>query len=750
MPPLRSTVFLTGLLLFSAPAVQAQSPAQRASLDSLLAGRIDKVVVPAASSAPARTMASLQRGIAELKLAKQDDGRAHLDAAQVAFDEAIFRAPDDWPWPWYGLAMTFVELDHRQMPVKESVHQSAGTSHLDAALRSLSRSLGADPAFRPAATMLTTLAPSVAGEELDPAVVDALRNAAAVEGQQGALLALAKIPMPDRLRDSTLAMLDAYLQRGGDSARGLLLSARYLEELGRPREAVAAYFRGSDAITDSAGRGAYRADLAWVAGPDELEQFDALSSDSVLPWLSRFWQIRDARELRAPGARLVEHLRRLNYVYQHFRLTNRLRGLSFRVNEPDAIMEEIEEADLPLEIRLHSSAVLATPMRDRQGLDDRGLIYMRHGKPDRIAFLGGYLGWEYRTTAGRRVFLFSGSRRLGTQAPTTLLTHLPLSEDLLEAMIALDIRYEILAGQLRALKAEQARNARIAKAGGAPPRPTLNPISMALDSKVTDDRTAELAKGLSTDGFPAEFDHQLAPEAQFYALGTGTGHVLAVFALPGGQLTGIPLDGGAMGYPVTLRLIATNASGDVVRLDTLRNFRSRQALGEGQFLFGLSHLSLPAGTWDVRLLVTQPDANAGGAIGRLGVTIPEKGALALSDLILGRTGSGLEWRGPNGPIHLSPLDSYNRKGEVEVYYELSGTKADTDYRTEVKLEALYGDAEGDLQLGFDDRATGPVLVSRRTVSLENLEPGQYRLSVTVTEQPSGRTATQTRLLNVAE
>ena len=81
---------------------------------------------------------------------------------------------------------------------------------------------------------------------------------------------------------------------------------------------------------------------------------------------------------------------------------------------------------------------------------------------------------------------------------------------------------------------------------------------------------------------------------------------------------------------------------------------------------------------------------------------------------------------------------------------MSGASPNTDYRTDVELQGVYGDAEGELRLGFDDLAEGALLVSRRTVSLENLDPGQYRVTVTVTEEDTGRTATRTRLLNVVE
>src|SRR3546814_16570794 len=52
----------------------------------------------------------------------------------------------------------------------------------------------------------------------------------------------------------------------------------------------------------------------------ELGAFDAQAGDSVSAWLTRFWQKRDALELRSPGDRLEEHLRRWVFVYRDFRL----------------------------------------------------------------------------------------------------------------------------------------------------------------------------------------------------------------------------------------------------------------------------------------------------------------------------------------------------------------------------------------------------------------------------------------------
>ncbi len=205
-----------------------------------------------------------------------------------------------------------------------------------------------------------------------------------------------------------------------------------------------------------------------------------------------------------------------------------------------------------------------------------------------------------------------------------------------------------------------------------------------------------------------------------------------------------------MVYPLALRLIATDAAGHVHRLDTTRYFRAADTLRQGQFLFGTEELPVGAGTWDVRLLVTQPKVDAGGAIERREVTLATGSTLGLSDLVFGREGSGLVWHSPSGDVSLNPLDAYPRSGSVEVYYELSGTTPGRAYRTQVELHGVSGDAKGDVRLEFTERAHDRVLRLRRSVALDPLKGGQYRMTVTVTEDGTGQSVTRSRLLNVEQ
>jgi hypothetical protein len=276
-------------------------------------------------------------------------------------------------------------------------------------------------------------------------------------------------------------------------------------------------------------------------------------------------------------------------------------------------------------------------------------------------------------------------------------------------------------------------------------------VTRNIAEALVHDGRRDIAVGLSTDEFAPEFKRQIEVHTQFFAVGQpdqGSGTVLAVFAFAGDQLTPTPLPQGGVVYPLALRLIATDAAGHIHRIDTTRYFRSADTLRQGQFLFGTEELPVGAGTWDVRLLVTQPKVDAGGAIERREVTLAAGGTLGLSDLVFGREGSGLRWQSAGGTVPLSPLDAYPRSGSVEVYYELSGAEPGRHYQTQLELAGVSGDAKGDVRLGFSEQASGSLLRLRRSVALDPLKGGQYRMTVTVTEDGTERTATRSRLLNV--
>lgn len=759
---LRTSLLVLSIVSLRSVPSQAQAPAARLRLNALRdsltqiatiaqAGDLATTEDGALRHDNSDALLLMQAGLAQLRLGQLSPDRAPLDQAQALFDEAIYRAPDDWPWPWYGLALADLALDSAGVVVKPSMHSGAGMYYRRAGIRALTRSLEGDPGFAPAAALLASLIIPEADQDLDGDVQRAIRRAATQPGATAAPLALGRIQRNLGHADSSLHAFRTYIRNGGDTALGLLESARMLNALDSVTAASSAYFAGATAASDSAGLTAYRTDIAWVASDAEIAAFDSLPHDSIQPWLQRFWAKRDARELRAPGERLAEHFRRWRYVYQNFQVVGRKEGATFASADPRFGCGA--DGGVPSALADATAGQLAASSHGHRIVDDRGIIYMRHGAPDQVAFHGPCLAWAFQTTTGRLILQFGPSTLLGVQAPTTLVEMFPLSDTLYGAMMGLDASYAVIAGEIR----ENQTNEHWRKLGqrmtvsggtmGSATSASWNIISRLAIEHMRRERQQDMRIGLSTDGFPPHFKHQLTPQAQFYAVGS-PGQVLAVFALQGDKLKGQPLPDGGTGYPVMLRLIATNAQGQVTRVDTTRRFRSAKALEKGEYLFGLEELRLTPGTWDVRLLVSESGTDVGGAIGRIGVTVPGSTALALSDLVLGREGSGLRWQSPAGTVSLNPLDSYPRQGTAELYYELSGATPGATYKTDIEVKGINGDAKGTVHLTFNEQGRTSLVRARRSIGLDKLETGQYRITVTVTEQGTGRTAVQTRLLNV--
>lgn len=694
--------------------------------------------VPTSAHIP---LGDIERGMLFLRSALELGGRENLDAAQAAFDEAIYRAPADWPWPWYGLALADLALERGGYTVKPSMHQPAGVYYRDAAIHALGKALEADSTFAPAAKLLaerltSTSDPAVSGE-----VVRAIRRSVASGGAgPQPWLVFARMQRSMEHPDSALDAFRHYLAAGGDSAVAYIEEARSLLASGDSAAAAPMYLLGAAHVGTSDGKAEYRRDLAWIASPLELATYDSLSDDSLGGWIRAFWSKRGAEDLREPGERLTEHVRRWVYVHDNFmapqlstRVAKALRTpLATRGDLPPSMAASMGDASVPTPglqgvaplsaAELFQQSYLNVATGSADFLDDRALIYMRHGEPSTIVQTPGRphehspLTWAYATTQGQLVFHFACDL-------FCLLQRFPVK---LDGLIAIDAEYETLAGQLRV---------------GHP--------SPGVMHRVLSDIDRDLRVGLTTDGFPPHFKHQIEPEAQFFAVGA-PGQVLVVFALPGEKLEHVALPDGGAGYPVVLRVIATNAAGQIVRLDTTRRFRADQPLGKGQYLFGLEQLTLTPGTWDVRLLVTEPELDAGGAIGRIGVTIPPDTKLALSDLVLGREGSGLAWQSPAGTVPLNPLDAFPPKGSAELYYELHGATPDSTYQTDIEVKGVYGDAKGTVHLTFKEKAHDALVRARRSIGLSKLEEGQYQVTVTVTEQGTGKTAVQSRYLNVRE
>jgi len=342
--------------------------------------------------------------------------------------------------------------------------------------------------------------------------------------------------------------------------------------------------------------------------------------------------------VRAEGDRLREHLRRWIVANERYRVVDPDRRILF--HEPWApIVPCIPKDSFNLvQTGAHENADSLDPRRGERILDDRGLMYLRHGDPLRIVWtLGagdrartaseaadraelsraelptdvaaaeialrarersfGDPGanaaevWTYFIDGKVRSYLFRGSRWLGTTTPSTLSADVSSPElALLRAQV--DPRYYTLWARYEN------------------PFPSHAPVSCLVTvQQLAREARADLMVGGSSDDHPHFFPVPVIPAVQVAAVGdpaSGTGQVVVAYALAGDRLAPTHLDGRFV-YPLRWRLTATDSTGAIQRLEGDLTPSRADSLRQTEFLSGILTLPIPAGTWRVGVAIFQPD-----------------------------------------------------------------------------------------------------------------------------------------------
>lgn len=665
-------------------------------------------------------------------------------------------------WGWYALGLVRLELSRTGALARPGPLQPVGSNYTRGAQRAFERALALDPGFRPAALLIPIALERERYWDQYPEANAALRGTARgpLARDPSVILVRLRIERQQGKRDSALALARRYISVGGDAGTGNLELAQELFARGDSVLGAAAYWRGAERARSDSSRGLYRRNIAWVADSAELAAFDSLPADSLGPWLRRFWDKRDARAARPPGARLVEHFRRLEYAADHYTMLYRrprdapltdlltadpntsAAGLADSSSVAwEAAMTERLFGGSPLIARARRALADAAPQAS--WMDARATIYMRHGPPENRAGV-----WWYYRRNGRELILgvaggngaFPGDRcNLAVRYCVPLPRH----------------------GQRRRLERE---------------REELEMAQVAV----------------STDDYPLLFDRALYPVVQVYGLhqpsGKGGGRLLVVFALRGRELEPERMHTatGRAVYPLAFHVVAVNPTGSRrVDLDTVRTFVAPTRLEGDEYLTGYLELPLPAGEYDVRVVVEAPDSafaaeyewpngatprlagRRGAVISLDGLIVPSSvpGTITISDVVLGRRDAGLawrsEWRAGGEVVSLNPLNAFGAGGTAEMYYELDGLTPGIEYRTTLTVRPRSVGAAGDesdvgspeplVTLGFVERADSERLNVVRRLGLEQLAEGSYDLEISVAAVGSLEVgARQTAVLNVVD
>lgn len=813
MPRRRVRYFLTPLLVMIVTASLAgQAPSQRLAIDSIfqeLSVALSATNIPPDSRCTgyASAMLHLCKGVLA---AKRAELTGEADAAIVAERELrqVVDGEPNWARGWYAMGIARLALARSSVLAKPGPLQILGMSWEAGAGHALVRSLELDSTNADAATALALAGIPREGKAQLTKRLDMLRRLRPMLGP-AALLGAARVERVAGSRDSAAALFERALASGVvDSGFVATQLARELYASNQADAGGKVLLEGA-ATTTKEGQAAYRRELEWVAEPAELAAWDALSPADRPAWLRQFWAGRDVKEGWPDGTRLVEHYRRIETAWKDFTLAlppsgrqlaasttggidtfvdelierrmNGSEGLSF---EQDAIMAGkagTNTTDEPLGGRETQLGALAAQVTDGQliasqmkalglggpfrafrttqdVLDDRGVVWIRYGKPDKLVSSAGGKAmqvWAYDHIEPRLVLQFQEENFVGQAGATRLVPTLINEagrfrdqfcgvEPSLCAAITSDpsSRYDDSAP----LSAGAGRQYAQAKTDGG----RLTP---AIIDRVVRSGVEQIARATTTDANPRVFTREVDPLVQLYGLaapGTTRSVALAAFAIPGDQLEGTqpPAAAGRTVYAVRMLLSLLGADGSRVDVDTLRNFAVASPLQKGQFLTGTLEVPLPAGRYRGSLLISQGDGR--GAVATLpGIGVPGQGSrLAVSSVVLGREGSGTAWRSGNTVVALNPLGAFTEKGEAELYYQVAGQLPGRPYKTTLEFFDAASPAQSALTLQFDENADMSFREVHRTVGLANLKPGRYRLKVTV--QGGGASATEAAWLAVVK
>lgn len=732
-------------------AALAQAPADRANLealrdslslvkDSVALSRLELGTIEVAKQNREDPLIHLRLGFIAYRLGELTKNKSHYDDAAGEFEWAGELRPD-WPYPWYGQGLAELALGEHTAIAIENLRQMLGKDYLSKAAKAFARATEADPSF---ASAVVDLANTALTQRIRPRLdvaLTAVRLAAASPAGRtpDVQLVRGRVERAAGETDSAAAAFRTYVDLAGDSGIGYLELARTAYLARRPSDGWAAYFNGARVARSPEAVSLYRLDLSWIADSAELGAFDLRTSPAErAEWLNTFWGKRDAAEARDVGERLAEHYRRWFHARREFRLVSRHRHYD--------VTERYRSGQLEF--------------------DDRGIIYLRQGEPDRRARyvnpdVEANESWLYQRPSGDLIFHFVARDDV---------SDFKLVESLVDVL-----------GFSRAVRASTTMDGQVAELYTS--RQNFGPLysriansQRPVGNELATERghgRRDIVVGTTSDSYTRRFDLPMAVVASAFVTGQGAGtgdsagqllHV--VFAIPGERLSGAPAEAaGGLRYALQFRVIVADSTGHVVaQHDTLRVFAARQPVRHPDYLTGRLALPVPPGQYVYRLLVATPDGGAGDLVNgsaRIDTLAPDR--FAVSDVVVGREGSGLVWYTPAGDtVRLNPLQRFPQGSGVNLYYEIYGLARGAGYHTVVRLEReggrslfsaigrLFGGGRSPVLLEFDAPSDGRVTRVQRGIELRDVAKGTYRLVVTISDPASGAHVTRTERFQVVD
>ncbi len=643
-----------------------------------------------------------------------DMARAEIDFGEECHDAAAFDRALSELSParygrsspaeaWYLAGRAKLGLAKLGKIARARPHHILGQSYAEGAIVALRRALERDSSHVAAAALLANpelrrLARESGGEDL--ALV---RQAVGFAPSDAALLLRwTQLELRQGDADSAVVASGRLLEAGGDSALALLLRARGLLALGRPADGYDSWMLGLARTRDSAGRAAYREDVAWIATDVELATFDSLGPMGLADWGEAFWRRRAASAFRSAAERLAEHERRIRFALDEFALWKDERDYN-KVMPYRSLQETV---------------------------DDRGVVYVRHGAPSVILKSGREVvdgcpiySWLYDAGPDRGLSvhfrpwftLLRSSIRFCAHADFKLVPGGAWIDSNAGKLAQYDTAYANWLADWRPIHGRRRERAIV--------RESVNRLTLAV----------------TTDAQPHHFARDLDARVRSYGLALPSRLVIA-YGVPNTALTAVDMQG-RRAFPIRLQVVALPEDGGApVTLDTTLYFDASRHLRPDQWVVGFLEMDCPPGEYEVRALMTSADPEAGSFSLDVPVEVPSvrAGEAAVSALMLGTWTTELRWPAPGGAFPLGALHAYRQNGNLELLLLVEGLPVNRAVDVRIRIAPASDPNDEVLELRSKEQASGAQLVLRRSIGLERVEPGRYVLTAEIRPEDGER------------
>jgi len=187
-----------------------------------------------------------------------------------------------------------------------------------------------------------------------------------------------------------------------------LLRAKTLFNIDDEDKGLIHYWKAINAIQDSADVNDFFSDLFYIMNNSEYEDYQSTSITDLPEFYSRFWLSRDPNLATKINERIAEHYKRLKVArkyYRRFKPGYYNKVVIYKFDHP---LWGIMNMNIGDEL-INNFVSKALP--EKKDLDDRGLIYLRHGEPDNFAFNNCMacpqnISWQYYARHNRPELIF--------------------------------------------------------------------------------------------------------------------------------------------------------------------------------------------------------------------------------------------------------------------------------------------------------------------------------------------------------